>query len=101
MSPEEFAKALKGEPLPPKEAKKLRKVVGKALKLRMSKQVKMFLQTLPPDEQKALIDQFEKIAQDPEGQGVKMTPEERATFESEEGVDLDAMVKSAEDDTEN
>lgn len=72
----------------------------KPLKIRLSKQVKMFLQTLPPDEQKALVDQFEKIAQDPEGQGVKMTPEERAVFESE-GLVLERAEFDEEDESEN
>jgi hypothetical protein len=54
----------------------------KILKLRMSKQVKLFLQTLPPDDQKAMLDAFEKIASGAEV-GIEMTPEERAVFDSE------------------
>ncbi len=72
----------------------------KPLKIRMSKQVKMFLQTLPPDEQKMLVDHFERIASG-DLTGVEMTPEERAIFESEEGVDLEAMAQSADEDMEN
>jgi hypothetical protein len=89
VDPDEVAKALGAEPAPPK-----------VLKIRMSKQVKMFLQTLPPDEQKALIDHFERIASG-DATGIEMTPEERAIFESEEGVDLERAEFDEEDETEN
>ncbi len=89
VDPNEVAKALGAEPAP-----------RKVLKIRMSKQVKLFLQSLPPDEQKTLLDHFERIANG-DLTGVEMSHEERAIYESEEGVDLNAMVRDAEDEVEN
>lgn len=90
VSPDEVAKDLGAEPAPPK-----------VLKIRMSKQVKLFLQTLPPDEQKALLDHFEKIAK---GEvPIEMSPEERAVFESE-APDLEGALEEArreDDEPEN
>jgi hypothetical protein len=82
VDPNEVAKALGAEPAPPK-----------VLKIRMSKQVKLFLQTLPSDEQRALLDHFEKIAR---GEvPLEMSPEERAIFESE-APDLEAALEEAQ-----
>jgi hypothetical protein len=57
------------------------------IKIRLSKQVQLFMQTLPPDELKYLLDHFEKVTN---GEiPLEMTPEERAIFESKPDPTVD------------